>query len=202
MRTKPVYLVYLLIVASVTLGYIYKISNAASEPNLLTGYYTLMGYEGIATIGEELTPYGPIPPVADYVTTHCRFIDVAPTGFRDYYLRYIIHLPDGATLSQVDVHVADFADSGVFYIDLKSRPWASSVPGSLLGQSTTEVGSTGDTTVSLPNLGVAINNQTTQYWIDISPFDAGSIAGQLCVYGIQITYGYEGSFLPMVNRGG
>ncbi len=84
-----------------------------------------MGYEGIGTMGDNTASYGPIPPVGDYVTTHCRYIDVAPLYLREYYLRYILHLPIGATITQVEALVADFAEIGSLTMELKSRPWNS-----------------------------------------------------------------------------
>ena len=127
-----------------------------------------MGYEGIATIGETLASFGGIPPVGDYVTTHCRYIDVIPLALRESYLRYILHLPDGATLTQIDAHIADFADVGSMGIDLRSRPLNSRQAGTVLGSVSTPAGAPGDTTLTIPGLDVAVENRTTQYWIKVA----------------------------------
>ena len=39
----------------------------------------------------------------------------------------------------------------------------------------------------MDGLNVVIDNQTSEYWIDVSPVNSAS-PGQLCVYGIQVTY--------------
>ncbi len=99
MRSKSFFLIALLVIAAVTISLGQKMPTAASAaPDVLTGYYNLMGYEGVGTVGENLTSFGQIPPVGDYVTTHCRYIDISPLNLREYYLRYFLHLPDGATL--------------------------------------------------------------------------------------------------------
>lgn len=58
-----------------------------------------------------------------------------------------------------------------------------------------------DQYINMGPLNVDVNNQTTEYWIDVSPTN-GNDPGQLCVYGIQVAYSYEGVFLPFVQRGG
>ena len=202
MRNKLLYLIALLIVFAIAAYQNLPTTDAASaESNVLTGYYNLMGYEGVATIGENKANYGPTPPVGDYVTTHCRYIDVAPLYLREYYLRYFLHLPDGATLTQIDAHVADFADIGSLGVELVSRPWNSRDAGMVLGGVSTESGVPGDTTLTIPNLSVSIDNQTTQYWLNVY-FNQQEVPGQLCVYGIQVTYTYEGAFLPLIRNGG
>lgn len=45
------------------------------------------------------------------------------------------------------------------------------------------------------------NNSTSEYWIDVT-MDNNAVPAQLCVYGIQVTYDYDGSFLPLIRKGG
>ena len=202
MRRRNFYLFCLLAVAVLTLGgNLSSHSKASATPDLMTGHFTLMGYEGIGTIGENLASFGRVPPVGDYVTTHCRYIDVTPLSLRESYLRYILHLPDGATLHQIDVHIADFAAVGSMGIELRSRPWNSRQAGTVLDSISTPSGAPGDLTLTISDLAVAVDNRTTQYWIDIY-FNQQTIPGQLCVYAIRATYTYEGGFLPLIRKGG
>ena len=173
MRSKLFFLIALFAVSAVTLSLGQKVPTAASAaPDVLTGYYNLMGYEGVGTVGENLASFGQIPPVGDYVTTHCRYIDISPLNLREYYLRY-----------------------------LRSRPWNSRDPGTLLGGVNTAPGAAGDSTLTIPGLGVLVDNQATQYWIDVY-FNQQDTPGQLCVYGIQATYTYNGGFLSLIRKGG
>jgi hypothetical protein len=202
MRSKLFYLIVLFAIVTITLNQMHSMPKAASTtPNILTGHYNLMGYEGVGTIGENLANYGQAPTIGDYVTTHCRYIDISPLYLREYYLRYILHLPDGATLTQIDAYIADFADIGSLGVELMSRPWNSRDAGTLLGGVSTQPGVLGDTTLTIPDLTVVIDNKTTQYWLDVY-FNQQEVPGQLCVYGIQATYTYEGSFLPLIRKGG
>jgi hypothetical protein len=175
--------------------------TVSATPNVLTGYYNLMGYEGVATIGENLASHGAVPPAGDYVTTHCRYIDLTPIYLREYYLRYFLHLPNRATMTQIDAHIADYAQIGSMGVELKSRPWNSREAGTLLGSVSTDPGVLGDTTLTISDLSVTVDNHTTQYWLDVY-FNQQQVPGQLCVYGIQVTYSYEGVFLPLVRTGG
>jgi hypothetical protein len=202
MRNKLLYLLALFTIFTFSSRHSIPTPDTASAAsNVLTGYYNLMGYEGVATIGENLANYGPAPTVGDYVTTHCRYIDHSPIYLRQYYLRYFLHLPEGATLTQIDAHIADFAEIGSMGVELKSRPWNSRDAGTFLGGASTDPGVSGDTTLTIPNLTVTIDNQTTQYWLDVY-FNQLEIPGQLCVYGIQATYSYQGAFLPLIRNGG
>jgi hypothetical protein len=203
MRSKPFYLT-LLIALLVFVGSQFRFTPpaATAAPDLLTGSYTLMGYEGIGTMGENNASFGPTPPLGDYVTTHCRYIDVAPLYLREYYLRYVLHLPTGATITQVAAHVADFAGTGSLTLELNSRPWNSREAGTVLGGvGTGGLGAPGDVTITTPGLAVLVDNQTTQYWLDVF-FNQQEVAGQLCVYGIQVLYTYEGGFVPLIRKGG
>jgi hypothetical protein len=197
------YLIALLTIFTIATYQSVPTNDAASAASsVLTGYYNLrMGYEGVATMGENLANYGPTPPVGDYVTTHCRYIDVAPLYLREYYLRYFLHLPDGATLTQIDTYIADFAEIGSLGVELMSRPWNSRDAGTFLGAVSTEPGALGDTTLTIPNLSVSIDNQTNQYWLNVY-FNQQEVPGQLCVYGIQAIYTYDGAFLPLIRNGG
>jgi hypothetical protein len=86
-------------------------------------------------------------------------------------------------------------------VELRSRPWNSRDAGTFLGAAATSSGVPGDTTLTIPNLAIAVNNQTTQYWLDVY-FNQQQVPGQLCVYGIQATYTFDGSFLPIIRKGG
>ncbi len=86
-------------------------------------------------------------------------------------------------------------------VELRSRPWNSRDPGTFWGSVTTDPGAAGDTTLTIPDPGVLIDNQTTQYWIDVY-FNQQDTPGQLCVYGIQATYTYNGGFLSLIRKGG
>jgi hypothetical protein len=203
MRTKPIYLLALLALLVFAWSRVtFRPPAATAAPDLLTGSYNLMGYEGIGTMGEITASFGPAPPIGDYVTTHCRYLDVAPLNLREYYLRYVLHLPNGATVTQVAAHVADFAEIGSLTMEFRSRPWNSRDSGTGLGGvGTGGLGAPGDITISTPSLDVLVNNETTQYWLDIF-FNQQTVPGQLCVYGIQVTYTYEGGFLPLIREGG
>ena len=183
----------------VVLGTSASAMKAPAAADALTGYYNLLGYEGIGTLGSHLTSNGRTPPVGDYVTTHCRYIDVQNTTLGDYYLRYPLHLPNGANITNVSLFVADFNPSGVLWAYLRSRPWNSRQAGTTLGFTLTNDTSNNDRTINMENLNVDVNNQTTEYWIDVSPVN-GDSPGQLCVYGIQVTYKFDGAFLPLVNN--
>ena len=165
----------------------------------LTGYYNLLGYEGIGTLGAGGFTAGPTPPVGDYVTTHCRYINVQNTTVGHYYLRYPLHLPNGATITKVSLFVADFNSVGVLYAYLRSRPWNSRNAGTTVSFTLSDNTTNNDKTISMSSLTVAVNNQTTEYWIDVSPQNSAD-PGQLCVYGIQVTYTYSGAFLPLIQK--
>lgn len=174
------------------------VKSAEAAPDALMGYYNLMGYEGIGTVGITLG-VGQAPPVGDWTSTNCRFINVLNTTVGQYYLRYPLHLPNGAKITNVSLFVADFNSSGVLWAYLRSRPWNTRLAGA-----TESFGVTGTTNsdqyINMGSLNVDVNNQTTEYWIDVSPTN-GNNPGELCVYGIQVTYSYEGVFLPFVQRG-
>jgi hypothetical protein len=72
---------------------------------------------------------------------------------------------------------------------LRSRHWNSRDGGTTVpnGFATTDNNSQNDKTVNIDGLNVLIDNQANQYWIDVSPQNSAS-PGQLCVYGIQVTY--------------
>lgn len=167
----------------------------------LTGYYNLIGYEGIGTLGSAGFTAGQTPPVGDYVTTHCRYIDVQNTTLGHYYLRYPLHLPNGATITKVALYVADFNPTGVMWVYLRSRPWNSRDAGTTLDLTLTDNATNNDKSIDMGTTNVTVDNETTEYWIDVSPQNS-SDPGQLCVYGIQVTYTYNGAFLPLVQRGG
>ena len=179
-------------------------TSALSTPaaaSTMTGYYNLWGYEGIGTLGQVLMANGPTPPVGDYVTTHCRYINVPNTLIGQYYLRYPLHLPNGANITNVSLFVADYNPSGILATTLRSRPWNSSSgnTGPLIYANTDNL-TNSNKTISMTGLNVDVNNQTTQYWIDVTPENSAS-PGQLCVYGIQVTYTIDGAFLPLIQKG-
>lgn len=176
-------------------------ATAVQAPNALTGYYNLLGYEGIPTLGASAFTNGTPPPVADYVTTHCRYIDVQNTTVGHYYLRYPLDLPNGATITGVTLYVADFNPTGVLWAYLRSRPWNSRDAGDTEGLTLTDNSSENDKQISMGTLDVYVDNHTTEYWIDVSPQN-GTDPGQLCVYGVQVQYSYNGAFLPLIRNGG
>ena len=162
------------------------------------GYYNLLGYEGIGTLGSALIDHGQAPPVGDYVTTHCRYINVPNTTFGQYYLRYPLHLPNGVGITNIAFFVADFNPAGGLAVFLRSRPWNSR--GAITERSTITDNTVGDKTVNLTwPTPLIINNQTTEYWIEVSP-ENGAEPGQLCVYGIQVTYSSTLD-LPIIQKG-
>jgi hypothetical protein len=168
---------------------------------VLTGFYNLLGYEGIGTLGSYGFTAGQTPPVGDYVTTHCRYIDVQNTDVGNYYLRYPLHLPNGATITGVSLFVADFNPAGNIWAYLRSRPWNSRNAGTTLDFVFTDNATDNDKSINMGTLNVAVDNETTEYWIDVSPQNSMS-PGQLCVYGIQVIYTYKGVFLPLVRKSG
>jgi len=47
-----------------------------------------------------------VPSVGDYVTMHCRDIDVPNANMGQYYLRYPLHPPNGVNITGVQLYVA------------------------------------------------------------------------------------------------
>jgi hypothetical protein len=125
---------------------------------------------------------------------------VPNTVVGDYYLRYPLHLPNGANITKVSPFVADFNPTGVLYAYLRSRPWNSRDEGSTLGFTLTNNTTDSDKTVNITGLNEDVDNQCTEYWIDVSPQNSAD-PGQLCVYGIQVTYSFDDAFLPMIEKG-
>jgi len=150
-------------------------------------YQNYLGYEGIATLGHWGFDFGPTPPVGDWVTTHCRYIDVENGSEGDYYLRYPIHLPQGAVIKGVSLYVADFNPAGNIWVFLVARPWNSRELGTELGSTVTDDASNNDKSINMGALNVPVNNQSHVYWVDVTP-DNSALPGELCVYGIQVTY--------------
>jgi hypothetical protein len=176
--------------------------GSASAAMALTRYYNLLGYEGIGTLGSGLTTHGPTPPVGDYVTTHCRYINVQNTTVGHYYLRYPLDLPNGANITKVSLFIADFNPTGVMWAYLRSRQWNSRDAGTTLGFALTDNTSENDKSISIePSSPINVDSRTTEYWIDVSPQNSAD-PGQLCVYGIQVTYTIDGGFLPFIQKGG
>ena len=168
----------------------------------LTGYYNLMGIEGIGTLGLPDGTHGTIPTVGDYGNRICRYINIPNTTWGQYYLRYPLHLPNGATITQVSAYVADFNSNsgGTLFLHMVSRPWNSSLAGTdFAGSIGTTSGAGGNQTITKTGISTVINNQTTEYWIDVIPVNSAD-PGQLCVYGIQVTYTYSVAFLPLIQR--
>ncbi len=174
--------------------------RASADANALTGYYNIMGYDGIATLGYPAFTNGTPPPVADYVSTHCRYIDLQNTTVGHYYLRYPLHLPNGSNITKVSMRIADFHPTGSMFAYLRERPWNSRDAGTTLGFTLTPVGNPNDHLVHIDNLNIDVNNATTQYWLDLSPQNSAS-PGQLCVYSIQVTYTLDTSLLPLIQKG-
>lgn len=154
-------------------------------------YQNYLGYEGIATLGFLGFDYGPTPPVGDWVTTHCRYIDVPNVSEGDYYLRYPIHIPHGAVIKEVSLFLADFNPTGYLATMLYARPWNSRELGTQLHYTDTGYEPNNDILITMENLDVTVNNQSHVYWIDVTPRN-GASPGELCVYGIQVAYDCTG----------
>ncbi len=180
------------------------LASPAAGGGGLTGYYNLMGVEGIGTLGAPDGTHGATPPIGDYGNRICRYIDVTNTTIGQYYLRYPLHLPNGSTITYISLYVADFNSTGVLWAYLRTRPWNSAAAGTTpagwftLSDNTTNSNKTLNIS---PAVGVLIDNQTTEYWIDVTPVN-GVDPGQLCVYGIQVTVAINGAFLPLIQKGG
>jgi hypothetical protein len=174
--------------------------SAPAEPNALTGYYNIMGYDGIATLGYPAFTNGTPPPVADYVNNHCRYINLINTTVGHYYLRYPLHLPNGANITKVSMRIADFHPGGSMFAYLRERPWNSRDGGTTIRWTLTPVGNPNDHLIHMDNLNIDVNNATTQYWIDLSPQNS-TLPGQLCVYSIQVRFDIDGSWLPLIQKG-
>jgi hypothetical protein len=176
---------------------------APSADTIFTGYYTMMGHEGIGIIGDlGGTTHGATPPVGDYVTTSCRYINVANAAYRQYFLRYPLHLPNGVTITKISLFVADFNAAGTMYVHFMSRPWNSRTDADFTGSIGTSAGAAGDQVISRTlTTDVVVNNKTTQYWVDVMPTNSAD-PGQMCVYSLQVTYTSNGAFLPLINNGG
>jgi hypothetical protein len=170
-----------------------------SSAAAFTGYYNIFGHEGIGTIGSALATHGQAPAVGDYNTTYCRYINVANTTWGQYWLIYPLHLPDGVTITKVSALIADFNATGNAYLHMVSRPILSRQSGSDFAGSIATTGSTNDELISRTGISVVVDNKTTQYWIEITPVNSAD-PGQLCVYAIQVTYTWNGAFLPLVVR--
>ena len=70
---------------------------------------------------------------------------------------------------------------------LRSRPWNSRDIGTTLEFTLTDNSSNSDKLINMGSLDITVNNATTEYWIDVSPQNS-ALPGQLCVYGIHVTY--------------
>ena len=158
-----------------------------TEASSAMGYLNLMSYEGIPTLGDAKFTSGPPPPIMDWVSTHCRFIDISSAFLQAYFLRYPLHLPDGATISYIQVRVADFAPTGMLWVYLRSRPWNSRASGDTEAFVISSNDSQSDQVLNLMNLNLEVDNTTRSYWLDIAPA-AADIPGELCVYGIHVVY--------------
>ena len=199
-KTRMLY-IFVLLLLLIVLITISPARNVPAAPSVLTGYYNMMGFEGIATYGNELGSNGPRPPVNDYATTHCQYINVPNTGINDYYLRFPIRVPNGANINKVSMRIADFHAGGAAYAYLRSRNWNSRDFGVTLGTAATPVGGTdGDRLITMDPLDIDVNNATTSYWLDISPQNSAD-PGQLCIYSIQVEYTTDGTMLPLIRGG-
>jgi len=181
-----------------------SVSSAGLAANSLTGYYNLLGYEGIPTIGTGTADLGSPPPVVDYVITWCRYVNITNTEWGDYLLNYPLHLPDGANISEVTLRVADFDNvGGNIKAILFRRPWNSRDLGTLLAYTQTFDDGGSDKVINMSIFGglpVNVANQTYQYWVAVTS-DAGATPGQLCVYSLHVEYTIDGAFLPLIQKG-
>lgn len=180
-----------------------SVSSVALGANALSSYYNLQGYEGIPTTGTGTANPGPPPPVADYVSTWCRYINVTNTQEGDYYLNYPLHLPNGANITEITLRVADYNNAGNLKAILTRRPWNSSSTNTSIAYATTDNVSIGETTINMSINGgfpVNVNNQTYQYWVLVTPAN-GASPGQLCTYSVHVEYTIDGAFLPVIQKG-
>jgi len=190
----------LLVLLLMVLIMVSPVRSAPAEANALTGYLNIMGYEGIATLGASGFVHGPRPPVNDYVTTHCQYINVPSTTVGHYYLRYPLRLPNGSNITKVSMRIADFYTGGSMWAFLRERPWNSRAAGTTIGLALTTIGGASDQLIHMDPLDIDVNNATTQYWLDLSPQNSAD-PGQLCVYSIQVTYTIDGVLLPLIQKG-
>jgi hypothetical protein len=174
-----------------------------SSDGILTGYYNMLGHEGIGTVGIG-TMVGQAPPVGDWVSqdpaVNCRYIDVPNTTIDQYFLQYPLHLPNGVTITSVAAYVSDINtnSNGNITMLMMSRPWNSTEFGTQFAFNVTTYGF-GNQLATRTGINTLVNNQTTEYWIAITPVN-NAYPGDLCVYGIQVTYTYNGAFLPLIMR--
>jgi hypothetical protein len=132
----------------------------------------------------------------------CRYINVPNSTWGQYWLLYPLHLPNGVTITTVKVFIADYnADSGgTMFVHMVSRPWNSRQSGSdFAGSIGTSAGAAGDQMISRTGISTVVDNETKAYWIEMTPVNSAN-PGELCVYGIQVTYTYNGALLPLVVR--
>lgn len=179
-----------------------SVSSVALRANALTSYYNLQGFEGIPTIGGSDIPGAP-PPVVDYVSTWCRYINVPNTQEGDYYLNYPLHLPNGANITDVSLRLADYNSTGNLKAFLVQRPWNSASAVTTISHTETDNTFTGEFTVSMGRVGglpVKVDNQTFQYWVMVTPAN-GASPGQLCTYSVHVKYTIDGAFLPAIQKG-
>lgn len=183
--TAPLVLALWIVGAGV--GLAAETADGTKDLTVALQYQNYFAYEGIETLGIWGFVNGPTPPVSDWVTTHCRYIDVpnAPAG--EYYLRYPVHLPQNAAIKGVELFLADFNPVGNMSALLMTRPWNSRDVGTQLGFTATDNATNSDKLVNMGLLDVTVDNQSNVYWIDVSP-RTSSVPGDLCVYGIQVKY--------------
>jgi len=199
MNRKPFFFISLIALSALVLSASGPALVSPAAASALTGYYNLFGHEGIGTVGASLVA-GQTPPVGDYVPNGCRYINVPNATYGQYYLRYPLHLPNGVTITTVSAFVADFNLTGTMYVHMMSRPWNSRQAGTdFAGSIGTSSGAGGDQTISRTGITTVVNNETTEYWIDVLPVNSAN-PGEMCVYGIQVTYTYNGAFLPLIQR--
>jgi hypothetical protein len=186
---------FLAILLSINLGV--SAAEESNEPPVAgprevaesTASLNLMGYEGIPTVGSSYPGVfrAVPPPVADWVTTHCRYTDVAWNDEQDDELRYPLHLPDGAKILNIGFRVADFADTSDFRMLLRSRPWNSRERGDIEAQVWSSNLYQSDQTFYMQAVNLTIDNNTTSYWIEANP-GIPVMQEEVCVYGIHVTY--------------
>ena len=150
-------------------------------------YLNLMGYEGIPVFGDTDLLHGPPPPIADWVTTHCRFVDSLGHNLQDNFLRYPVHLPDGAKISYIQLRVADFAVTGQLWAYFRSRPWNSRAIGDTHNLVVTSPAIQADQVLNMFNVNREVDNTNRSYWIDVATA-AADAAGELCVYSVHVVY--------------
>jgi hypothetical protein len=175
-------------------------ARASTSAAAINRYYTILGAEGIPSVGQGLTTHGARPPLGDYSSTRCLYVNVANAGINDYYVYYPLHLPDGATITAVRAYIADFSSATNAAVYMYKRDWNSTDHGTTFAATLSTDSTTGANQL-LVRTGISevVNNNTTQYFLEFSPNNSAD-PGQLCIYSLKVTYTYNGTYLPLIEN--